>query len=112
MARMKIRKRWAKRSAGICGSSTLCGRWKCRAWSPSRSDRVARPQHLLVGAIEKTVSHTGNVIANRAVDRLSFGLLAVMIGQAARFLQEEAEQLGDHSGGAAALAGQRIGGID
>ena len=73
---------------------------------------MARPQQLLVGAIEKNVSHTGDVIANSAVDRLSFGLLAVMIGQAARFPQEEAEQLGDHRSGPAALAGQRLGGID
>src|SRR5258708_38400134 len=109
---MTILKRWAKRSAGICESSTSCGRWNCRAWSRSRSDRVARPEQLLISAIEKTVGHAGDVIANHAVERLSRGLLAEQIGEALWFLQEELEQLGDHRRGPAALAGQRMGGID
>src|SRR5262245_14577163 len=98
----RVRKKSARRSAGICKSCTWRGQSSCRAWSGSRSDRLTRPEHLFVGAIKEGVSHTRDVVANHSMRRQPCGLFAVVIGQALGLFQKKLEQLRDHAGGSAA----------
>src|SRR6185369_11868624 len=76
------------------------------------SDIRSLPHQLLVRATDEPVGHSGDVIANHAMNRLAGGLLQVVIRHAVGLLDKKSEQLRDHGGGASALARQRFGRID